>query len=1154
MDRAADQEPSRKPNDPGEPVTSSAEQVTHTSDAYLETGETRRSRGFRLAKLEVFNWGTFDRAVHSFEPRGAASLLVGENGAGKSTLVDAMLTLLVRPGVRNYNVAAGAGKKERDEKSYIRGAYDRTAGGDGKPEIQILRTGTGYYSALLAVFTHQPSGRSFTVCQVLYLTSSGDKKIIYAFCEDERGIAEDLSGLPSGSEAASILRDRGFRTTDSYKQYFGWIQRVARFRSKAMDVFNQTVAVKDVHRLDDFIREHMLEKRPWNDKVSGLLRHFAELSEAHRALVEVRDQARLLQPIIKCGERFEDFAEQLGQLRSEQAASAIFFDDATQRLLTPLCDQWKLRVDHLSEEIGAVDETLLRRRNEVAKINSDIDSAGGSRLQELPGLIREEEHYAQAKRAKRLQVEANLLRAGLKVSLTSVPLLERTHRQIADRVEELKEKRHRHRESLQALQYQLGSLASSLAEDQKELAALKRRKGNLPQSIVSLRDTMCAALNVSSTDLPFAAELIAVDPQHQRWEASIEQVLHSFARTLLVPEDLYAKVSGYIDSTPLRDTSGRGARLTYDRIGPPRDLARKPSAELALPSMLNFRHDHPLTPYVKAEIQYRFDHQACETIAEFQMAGGRAMTIHRHLKRNKRQHEKDDRSSPGDRLNFVLGWDNRAKRTALEASVGQRSDQIIGLRRDIEACQNSTEHAATMLDLLNEAAKQTEFDSIDDARHDFAASQLRLEKQRLEQSNDRLKALKAKRAELLAEVDGLQADRDEKAEERTLKTKELKDGRECLSRVTANLGRAEQAGKLDTAARHFAAIEQRLGCEITVHNFTTLPIQFERQLNAGVLEVEARLEPIRNELTNLITRFLTRFPAFQTDLGPTPESLPGFRRLQEQIANDDLPRHERRFKQRLNEKVLHEIGVLHGSLENEREEIRDKIELLNEALRRLDWRPGTYMRLEPSDTADVEIRDFRRELSGCLEGTLDGTTEANEATFVRIESLVNKLRDDANLRWREKVIDVRNWFNFAAREFDSASGDPGSYYDGGTGQSGGEKGKLAFLVLVAAIAYQYDIDPDDEQSDRFHFVMVDEMFSRSDDTRAKYALDLFERFGLQLMIVAPLDAKARVTEQHVGLYGHIVKDPDTNRSELISVTAQQYQLIEQEEREATPNP
>ncbi len=66
--------------------------------------------GYRLAKLEVYNWGTFDGAVYSVQPRGQTTLLIGENGSGKSTLVDAMLTLLVRPQTRNYNVAAGATK------------------------------------------------------------------------------------------------------------------------------------------------------------------------------------------------------------------------------------------------------------------------------------------------------------------------------------------------------------------------------------------------------------------------------------------------------------------------------------------------------------------------------------------------------------------------------------------------------------------------------------------------------------------------------------------------------------------------------------------------------------------------------------------------------------------------------------------------------------------------------------------------------------------------------------------------------------------------------------------------------------------------------------------------------------------------------------
>src|SRR5690606_27642684 len=159
-------------------------------------------------------------------------------------------------------------------------------------------------------------------------------------------------------------------------------------------------------------------------------------------------------------------------------------------------------------------------------------------------------------------------------------------------------------------------------------------------------------------------------------------------------------------------------------------------------------------------------------------------------------------------------------------------------------------------------------------------------------------------------------------------------------------------------------------------------------------------EPIRNELTKAMGRLLTKFPVFESELDPTPQALPSFEELAARIEHDDLPRHERRFRQRLKEKVLQEIGLLYGSLEDEREEIRSKIEMLNEALRRLDWRAGTYMRLEPSDTSDAEIRDFRRELAGCLEGTLEGTEEVNEATFNKIEKLVGRLRDDANVRWR----------------------------------------------------------------------------------------------------------------------------------------------------------
>ncbi len=49
--------------------------------------------GFRLSKLEIYNWGTFDQTVYTMRPKGQTALLVGENGSGKSTVVDALLTL-----------------------------------------------------------------------------------------------------------------------------------------------------------------------------------------------------------------------------------------------------------------------------------------------------------------------------------------------------------------------------------------------------------------------------------------------------------------------------------------------------------------------------------------------------------------------------------------------------------------------------------------------------------------------------------------------------------------------------------------------------------------------------------------------------------------------------------------------------------------------------------------------------------------------------------------------------------------------------------------------------------------------------------------------------------------------------------------------------
>ena len=73
----------------------------------------RGAIGFRLQRLELFNWGTFDSQVWTLQLNGQNSLLTGDIGSGKSTLVDAITTLLVPAQRIAYNKAAGADNKER---------------------------------------------------------------------------------------------------------------------------------------------------------------------------------------------------------------------------------------------------------------------------------------------------------------------------------------------------------------------------------------------------------------------------------------------------------------------------------------------------------------------------------------------------------------------------------------------------------------------------------------------------------------------------------------------------------------------------------------------------------------------------------------------------------------------------------------------------------------------------------------------------------------------------------------------------------------------------------------------------------------------------------------------------------------------------------
>lgn len=1113
--------------------------------------KTSECKGFRLHKLEVFNWGTFDGQVYSVQPEGSSALLIGQNGSGKSTLVDALLTLLVRPGVRNFNVAAGAKKRERDERTYVRGAYDRGSDDDGLGvQIKYLRPKGDQYSVILATFRNADSGKAFTVAQLLYLTTDLSVDKVYCLSEDERSIQADFGGLASTEGIQKILRQRGFRVTKTFQEFEGWFNKLTKVKPKAMEIFNQTVAVKDIQKLNDFIRDHMLESHNWDERVDSLLAHFTDLNAAHDSLVRVRQQFELLDPIGRVGAEYQEQSRELQQAERLLEASDAYFWEKVIELFTPAVAGHQAELEEVGQRRDELGQEIHNTLEKLRQLKNEMEQAGGDRLRQIPILIEMERQSAANKR----DTHERYVTALKRLEIGDAPSKEEAFLSIQKRLpairQQLESKLAQSTADRDQHYLEHVEIVRSLQEMQRELASLNQRKDNIPEWCVALRESLCQELGMTARELPFAAELLQVAPEERVWEASIEKVLHGFALSLLVPERFYHSVSKYVDKTRLT-AQGRGQRLVYLRVGQ-QTAATDGTAPVkhSLIRKLKYRDGHELLPWVKAEVLQRFNYQCCETIEEFQNCRGLAMTRNRHVKSANYRHDKDDRDQVADPRNFVLGWDNREKKQRLATEIQQLEQRASLAEKSLREVDLRLNDVREQLLAVAEAARVVTYSELNFTAHEREITVLERERRDIESKSDRIKSLKQRYSEAESHERALTAQRDQcTSREGELKTY-IQQGSKLLSNARGELERRKALGTLTQSAEAFAELDALLSKPpLSTDNLFERKESFRDKQESQIRVLRKSLEPVHNRLVEAMSRFLRVCPEEANDLRPTVDYLDSFMGLRQRIAADDLPRHERRFKERLNQKVIEEIGLFRGDLDRQRREIEDKIELLNLSLRRLEYRPGTHIQLEPRPIRDAEINEFRDKLRECVDGAFDDSSESNEARFVRIKELVLKLRDDASHRWREKVIDVRKWFDFTATVIDRQTQKTVSVYQDSSGQSGGEKAKLAFTILVAAIAYQYDLDPEHPVSDRFHFVVVDEMFSKVDDQHAEYALELFKQFGLQLLIVAPLDAKARVTQPYVGSYIHITKTQ--NRSAIYEMTAQQFeeQIVAEE---ATP--
>lgn len=1098
--------------------------------------------GHRLQYMELLNWGTFNGKIWRITPEGENSLLTGAVGSGKSTVVDALTSLLVPHQRITFNKAAGAESRERNLASYIKGNYssksDELTNGSKAVTLRYTKAGEATFTAIVANFRNTGYETNISLAQLFWIENGGVRKLLL-IGNEPLTIKEHLSGFTDVRELKKRLRanksieifdDNFARYSQRFRQLFGMNS------DKAIELFYQTVSMKSVSSLTNFVREQMLERTNIQEQIEELKKRFDNLHQAHAAVMEARKQRDILSPLTTLDQEYSETRQQLQEIEFLLSdAIPTYFADKKLHLLQKEIATCQRKLTQLESQFNQAEQELDNCRNSINDLRQAIRENGGDRLEQIK---KEIEQATVAQQEKKRQHERYLqltVDCGIPAANTEQTFF-RNQKTAEDKQEEIQAER----EKTTAL---LGEkIAKNMQTEQEiklqkqEIESLQKRSNQLPSGILDIRNQLVRHLGIREEEIPFVGELLKVRSEDKEWEGALERLLHGFGISMLVSDRYYHLVSGFVNTNRLQDKFQKGVRLEYFRV--PAENKLYQIEDVSSESVINKIDIKPNTPFynwLEKELVRRFDLQ-CVSLEEFRSVSD-GITKEGQIKTGRLRHVKDDRRDLWDRRNFILGWNNKEKIRAIESYLQTLQKQYKTEEAEINNLSQMVNHYNTTQSYLQEIKRFRNWNELNWQGEIEYITRLQEEERQITDSNDLINTLK------------------EQQQQAEKKEKELK---EQYNQLRDNMGRQNTLIELATnqlpEQKTLSASLLKEDKEIyypkidlllqnrsyTLHSIDNLKGELIKSLGGTRLNIQKKSESTRDKITKIMREYRYAFPFDALELAEEVEACAEYLNIYHRVVTEGLPAHEARLKAMLNQDTIQSIVTFDSKLDLHAKQIQEKIGIINTHLEAIEFNKGTYIKLQAVTNPDREIMEFKENLKACYSNILNSDDAYTEERFEQVQQILNRFRSNENrdIEWTGKVTDVRQWFLFNASERYRADDMEKEFYAGTSGKSGGQKEKLAYTILASALAYQFGLNYQEERSKSFRFVVIDEAFGRGDDESTQFGLDLFKKLNLQLLIVTPMQ-KIHVIENYIRSV-HYVSNPGGNDSQIRNLSIEEY--------------
>lgn len=1113
--------------------------------------DTSEQAGFRLNTLQLCNWGVLQNdKIFTFDFDNKSTLLTGRNGSGKTTIVDAIITLMVPKRYRLYNQSSSGNTKdkERDEESYVLGAYGTSSDESSHAGKTKYLRDKNCISIINGIFNNEITKQKVTLMQVRYF--SGNELVTYECITESALPIENVLEILQ-KENAKLDRDKKWRQILKNKcgtEFWdsdGFSKYTARFKNlfglkednenKSLKLFAQIVGMKELGNLNEFIRQKMIEGVDVDSEFEKLHSNFITLIQCENEIAKTKCQLELLKPVVDTGKKIEESEKKKERLNKDQNTVPAWYAKTAVEILTKEIGERNREKEDIEIQNNGIKSTIETLSNDIEVLSNN------SAIQ----IVREKERQINEKKKEmdRIQKERNAYEEKIKTLGLESPYSENEF------LKNLENARRQNEEipnkSNQLLDKQVDvtinnrTLSSQKRELETELQSLGSRNSNIPLKNITIRNQIIDGAGLSENDIPFVGELIQVKEEEKKWNYAIERLLHNLALTLLVTEQNYQKVTKYVKDNDLK------GKVVYLRVGMQMTADLPQISNDTVLGKISIKKGHPLSTWIERHIFDKWNYTCSDDFAT--ISNDDKVITPSGLIKNGLKHEKDDSEKMKQNFHNVLGWNNLEKRKALSSQLEKTNEELDNLKQDARRINEELGYLEKKKESVKKVLEYTSYSEIDTDSITIEIQKLIDEKNKLAKDNN---------------VEDVERQINEKREKR----QKLQDRSGELSTTIGEIknelkSKNERLSANISAYNNFLYVKTEDELENLINNFK-IYYGISEFLSISKLDIER--DNLSRKISNNLRDENNAYGGYIKNLGDymrnvrSPkeefkkqygdwtmqfsdllegrEYLTDWNNCYNRLLKDELPKYQEKFKNYLHQNLNNDIICFKNFIDDGNQTIKRAIKILNENLKQIPYGdiPKTYLYLKISDTKDQKIVEFNRMLKNAIPNAAGyDSEEAEEKAFRRIKQFIDFVKE--NDRNRKYILDLRNWHSFAASELKYEDDSEYNYHSDSNSLSGGEKAKLTYTILASAIAYQFGIN--DSTTRSLRFVIVDEVFSKSDSVNAQYAMQLFKQLDLQVMIVTPLD-KLNIAEEYISSVHQVQKIGDSSR--VLSLTMERF--------------